>query len=451
MNNFNDKEIGEKLYHCVKKAITASLLFLKSKNEKEKIEQIIDYDYEIGLNQQIWYLVTKTKPNYSFFIKKNLKKILKLHEVSNCLDFLLDNNIHKMIEIKITDKDRKIVEDSRAYRNALNREIISVFLIKYVYITKNFNYNEAVFNNLFEEVSEYIFTDGEDVIIIVPLFNFELKGTKVLDLGDFKIRRLNEWELKVLIGCNIVGYISSQDVGFISTMWGLELRTKIPSKRKTENISPYIDRIITALRLLKSGILQYSPMLQYPKVWNTMWTCSGTVPSAILTPPYILDSQDETNLRVLWNQIKDLGIDKYKSIYMAVRRFNFSYDRDMAEDKLIDLMIAFESLYLLDGEGELTYRLSLRCAHYIGQDKNKRKEAFENLKKAYGFRSRIVHGKSIKSKDLEKITSLTQFTAKIEEYLRISIRLFLENLQKKSDKEIIEEINNKIIIGDLNV
>jgi hypothetical protein len=54
----------------------------------------------------------------------------------------------------------------------------------------------------------------------------------------------------------------------------------------------------------------------------------------------------------------------------AVRRFSYACERDRPDDRLVDLMIAAESLFL-GGEsgpgnrGELSYRLSLRAAFFI--------------------------------------------------------------------------------------
>ncbi len=139
---------------------------------------------------------------------------------------------------------------------------------------------------------------------------------------------------------------------------------------------------------------------------------------------------------------------------VAIRRFNFSYDRRLPEDKLIDFITAFEALFLKGVEGELSYRLALRCAYFLGKDEEERKKIFEILRGAYDARSKIVHGEPTLSKSFNKILnklnlkSLAELSIQVEEYLRKSIKMFLDYLQSKSHDEIIEEIDEKIIAGN---
>ena len=62
-------------------------------------------------------------------------------------------------------------------------------------------------------------------------------------------------------------------------------------------------------------------------------------------------------------------------------------------DKAIDLGIALEVLLLhdLDDPGELTYRIGLRGAQFLGGDTAARLSNFRRLKKIYALRSKAVH------------------------------------------------------------
>jgi len=62
-------------------------------------------------------------------------------------------------------------------------------------------------------------------------------------------------------------------------------------------------------------------------------------------------------------------------------------------DKIIDLGIAFESIYLADiGETtELSFRLRLRAAWHLGKDKESRKELLKKFGQIYTCRSKAVH------------------------------------------------------------
>jgi len=354
--------------------------------------------------------------------------------------------------MKITDKNGKIVEDIETYKRFLGHEIIGVFLMKYADI-KGFDYDEITFNSLYDELEEYIYTEGREIIVIIPLLNFELEGTEKVDLRDFIIRKMTEDEIKMLLSYGALGEpFFLPHGGLIDTIWCIELKVKFPSKRKEENLTPHIERIITALRLFKKGSVQYSAVLRYPKVWRTFWHSSGHR-RVIHGPLYILTNNDVEELKAFWSRFKSLNIQNFPFLGVAIRRFNFSYDRRLLEDKLIDFITAFEALFLKGVERELSYRLALRCAYFLGKDEEERKKIFEILKGAYDARSKIVHGEPIESKSFNKIInklnlkSFAELSMQVEEYLRESIKMFLDYLQSKSHDEIIKEIDEKIIVG----
>ena len=64
-------------------------------------------------------------------------------------------------------------------------------------------------------------------------------------------------------------------------------------------------------------------------------------------------------------------------------------------DKIIDLGIALEAIYLSEFKNELSFRLALHAAHYLGRDKEDRQRLFQELKFFYKYRSDVVHGKII--------------------------------------------------------
>jgi hypothetical protein len=119
----------------------------------------------------------------------------------------------------------------------------------------------------------------------------------------------------------------------------------------------------------------------------------------------------------------------------SLRRFNSAY-RGEFTDRLIDQMIAFESLYIAD-HGELTYKLALRTAFFLGKNRTK---IFNDLKKAYELRSRIVHG----NEPVDDLR-LEETIPKTEEYLRQSLRKFLSLSTKYSISEIRKLLDDNIL------
>lgn len=127
-------------------------------------------------------------------------------------------------------------------------------------------------------------------------------------------------------------------------------------------------------------------------------------------------------------------------VYIALTRFHSAYHGNI-EDRIIDQMIAFESLYLGDPQ-ELTYKLALRTAFSLGKRKDKRYTIFEDMKEAYRYRSRIVHGNNPPSR-----AELRAIVPKTQDYLRQSIQRFLLLLSDgKSLKEIRDDLLDQNII-----
>ncbi len=162
---------------------------------------------------------------------------------------------------------------------------------------------------------------------------------------------------------------------------------------------------------------------------QTNWHSSTTV--------YKLKKADIPKINKLMENLeKAFDLEKQDSINIALRRFNSAYDGEL-EDRLIDQMISFESLYIGDDK-ELGYKLRLRTAFLLGKQRAK---IFKDMKKAYDLRGQIVHGaKKAKHANLEEIVPNT------EEYLRQSIRRFLLLLSKgMSLQEIRDKLDENIL------
>ncbi len=86
---------------------------------------------------------------------------------------------------------------------------------------------------------------------------------------------------------------------------------------------------------------------------------------------------------------------KETHVPLAIRRIGLSRTRASSEDLLIDTMIALEALLLTDNNkerGELAFRMSLRAAQWEATLGENAAEAFDLVRRAYGIRSRVVHG-----------------------------------------------------------
>ena len=89
---------------------------------------------------------------------------------------------------------------------------------------------------------------------------------------------------------------------------------------------------------------------------------------------------------------------KAKGIFqIAIERWRQSKTYQNSEDELIDLVIAFEAVYLPDA-GESTFKLAVRASWYLGKDRGERKRLFAVFKELYKCRSTVVHGGELKKR-----------------------------------------------------
>ena len=117
---------------------------------------------------------------------------------------------------------------------------------------------------------------------------------------------------------------------------------------------------------------------------------------------------------------------------IAIDRWIKSKTYQTSEDKIIDLAIAFEALYLPD-TGEATFKFAARASWYLGKDRKNRAELFEVFKELYKCRSRIVHGGELKENiAIEgKSVSIEKFITRAQDLCRDSI----EKIMKQYSRE----------------
>ena len=105
------------------------------------------------------------------------------------------------------------------------------------------------------------------------------------------------------------------------------------------------------------------------------------------------------------------------------------------EDRLIDLRIALESLYLDTNEGELRFRLACYGAWHIGKSATERKKIFQTLMETYKLASKAVHRGKLSTKD------------KTGNLLETSQDFCREGILKRLEEETKPEWND-VIMGE---
>jgi hypothetical protein len=121
-----------------------------------------------------------------------------------------------------------------------------------------------------------------------------------------------------------------------------------------------------------------------------------------------------------------------------MNRLNLSATRTSDEDGIIDSIIALEAL-LSDGTQEMTHKVALRLAAlYKIVDRPRAVQAFTEMKRIYGFRSKVVHG----SADLDKDREIKRGEEKVAaidaalEHLRNAFAVLIKNPTLLDPKKI---------------
>jgi hypothetical protein len=209
---------------------------------------------------------------------------------------------------------------------------------------------------------------------------------------------------------------------------------------------------MSALRLVKQGRVVQRVRTRRVVGWHVGSPLPGISwnPNIPETPgsQYNLSTDDITELRKVLGALASAKTDK--AFQVALSRLNYSVERSdiKLEDRILDSMIGFESLFL-DQKGELSYRLGLRVALFLGKSLEERRELYDFIRQSYRLRSTIIHGyDEERIKDvLKKLKmDLHQVGLKLEELLRTALRKYLEEVKGgHSRSDILNNLEDQIM------
>ena len=156
----------------------------------------------------------------------------------------------------------------------------------------------------------------------------------------------------------------------------------------------------------------------------------------------------------LYHILVNLGSNISEKLQIPIDRWIKSGTSKAVVDRMIDLGIAFEALYLLDGErGEIRFKLAVRAAWHLGKDKDDRNELLTKFKQIYDHRSNAVHSGKLDEKVKfggERIP-ISEFIEKAQGLCRESIMKILEDGRFPNWNDLIlgSEVESDVVaIGD---
>lgn len=246
------------------------------------------------------------------------------------------------------------------------------------------------------------FFDGKALLIIdafispifcSPLYREELYSLFRVEVDNEKFLNFNVYDFYEKF-CHVLSLTCNSAVK-ISLNWGL---------------------------LSKNQLFHLEPAFSY----------SGFVPNEPLAPSIKVGQSEIAEAKDLYETLVALAPSVAARLQIPIDRWIKSKTSQTFEDKIIDLGIALESLYLsgIDSKTELRFRFSLHAAWHLGEDdKEQRKVLIKEFGKIYDWRSKAVHTGKLPNKT--KRTPFTseeasEFINKAQDLCRASILKILE-------------------------
>ena len=146
------------------------------------------------------------------------------------------------------------------------------------------------------------------------------------------------------------------------------------------------------------------------------------------SPTEVGEYQIEEAKRI-YDEFAEFNSDDKKKLLIAVKRWIKSKTFQEDVDRMIDLGIALESLYLPKGNKEqLTYQFRFHASKYLGENEADREDLLAEFKKIYGCRSTAVHGGPLKETVTIKEVPIpiSSFIERAQDYCRHSILKILK-------------------------
>ena len=159
---------------------------------------------------------------------------------------------------------------------------------------------------------------------------------------------------------------------------------------------------------------------------------------------------DETGIEKIkdrYREIVNLSSNVEEKLHIPIDRWIKSKAEDNPVDKIIDLGIALESLYLsgTEAKNEIRFRFSLHAAWHLGKDSKEHREGLmKQFKAIYDWRSAVVHtGKLPKKGSGKKKKSYTQ--EEVRKFIRSAQDLCRDSIMKILEDGEFPDWNNLIL------
>jgi len=303
------------------------------------------------------------------------------------------------------------------------------FLTVYFYPLENPRFEMERFNLVYEYWEERLLTSRQTIVTKALLHAFRGPADPIEFQPGTILRKANDQDFEEIV--EIAGQ-EGQGIG-----WGrslLEVETKVPKSfgSSSPDALATIERILTALRLTLAGGVFCATVFSNRKGHSRERSQTVLPSPQSVRQVYKLSPEVVEALLDAYNKLRTLKGPP--NLMQAIRRFNLAYERARPDERLIDLVICLEALYVPDGgAGEIVYKLRNRATAVLRGTSpiEEKRSMFQMIRLAYEARSHAVHGSSSEQKFQRKLQSLglaspEQLAQRVEDYCRQSIMALIQ-------------------------
>ena len=195
---------------------------------------------------------------------------------------------------------------------------------------------------------------------------------------------------------------------------------------KSEEIQdPNLDTLFQALAVVGrcnvQSIMTWTSLVDYEIFdLSTSWGIGGSgynsmPPVGGLSQPVQIPQLESESIKLLYRGLTQVPTETWEKMRIPIDRWAKSMAEGQPIDKIIDLGIALESLYVPDAHGEVRFRLALHAAYHLGKNKTERQKLMEEFKDIYDARSDVVHTGRLRGKRARPTFDVSKFVSRVQD------------------------------------
>jgi hypothetical protein len=384
---------NRELHEAMKNYVVAAIAFLADKCEPE-----ISTEREWSERQGgggVFDLVERQVVRWTFCIHRNEAGLHKLPEYVELVRVIeRDGTVSRQA-------DHHITVGSQSYLLEL-RFLTDSVIARTAAGSPEMRFDPERFEADYAFLEEGLYADEVEYEWLAPMPGFGSENEVVPISDRLSIIRMDEGQV---IDCLKVGLIRGMpdDPTFkmVGDRYAVRIKESAPKQidapladpTPLQDILNIVESVVVPLRLYKDSRVIVSGVV-HRNVTALLGQAHGLV-TYNLSPPgrwsaYHLSAEEEEGLVHLRE-----AMQREQRLAIAVRRFGDAGERRRSEDRLVDLMIAAEQLFLTGERLELGFKLALRAAFFLGSDASTRREIFTIMGNGYSARSDLVHANQV--------------------------------------------------------